>query len=247
MRLTRPDPRDRLYEPDEEPWPERGLAKPRRGIGASLLGLLGSAALIVLGFAIAIVGVMAGVISRGQLLALFAGADPASLPPGAATQPASPPAVAATSPAPAAQQARRLRDETFGDWRFICIEGTAGAAPVCAATQQLLVAQSGAPVFVWRMVQDGQGGLVGIWQVPETVQLAAGLTLNAGTPQPVVLPFDSCGAGSCQVASKLTPDFIAALAATTTLSASAVLKNGQNVTFPLSPTGLADALAALRQ
>jgi invasion protein IalB len=217
------------------------------------MGIASGVLLVVLGFAIAIIGVLAGVISQGQLIALFTGAnptvDPAGLPPPAvaasvaapqpAAEPAPQPAAAASVPPP-----RVLRDEVFGDWRFVCVEA-ADAAATCSATQQLLVAETGAAVFIWRIAQDGHGGLVGMWQAPETVLLSAGLTLEAGTPQPIVMPFSSCGGGSCQVVANLAPDFLASLSAATKLSASVVLANGQPLTFPLSHDGIADALAAL--
>jgi invasion protein IalB len=246
MQLTGADPRrDRLREPAEH--------RPR-GIGAWALDIFTGTLLIVIGFAIAVAGVLAGIISQAQLIALFSGADPASAPPSTASRQVSSPAVEAVSPAPAAtsgqpagQPARVLRDETFGDWRFVCAEAAEGATATCSATQQLLVAESGAAVFVWRIIQDGRGGLVGVWQVPETVLLAAGLTLNAGTPEPVVLPFDLCGGGTCQVIANLAPDFIETLSGAEALSASVVLANRQGLTFPLSPDGLDEALAALSE
>jgi invasion protein IalB len=253
MQLTRPDPRrDRLIEPAEQPWPGQRRSKQGGGIGAWALNIFVGTLLIVLGFAIALVGVLAGLISQGQLIALLAGADPA--PPRSAPQQGSAPAVEAEVSAtaeppavPAAQQARVLRDETFGDWRFVCVEAAEGAPANCSAIQQVLVAETGAAVFVWRIVQGARGGLVGIWQVPETVLLAAGLTLNAGTPQPLVIPFESCGGGSCQVVANLAPDFIESLSRAETLSASVVLTNRQSLTIPLSPDGLVDALAALSE
>jgi invasion protein IalB len=212
--------------------------------------------LIVLGFLIAaVVGVLAGFVSPGQLVAPFTGAASASVSAPAVSQPAAAPAVETASAAlgatpalPAAKQPRMLREETFGDWRFFCVEAApVPAAPNCSAVQQLRVAETGAAVFVWRIVQDGHGGLVGVWQVPETVLLTAGLTLDAGTPKPLILPFESCGGGSCQVVANLASDFIQTLSATKTLSAAVVLTNRQSVKFPLSPNGLADALAALSE
>jgi len=186
---------------------------------------------------------LAGLVSPGQLASLFAGAGAG--PDLAPQQVAAPPVAVATPAEPAAQQARVLREETFGDWRFLCVEAVEGATPNCSATQQLRVAETGAAVFVWRIFQDGHGGLVGFWQVPETVLVSAGLTLDAGTSQPLVIPFESCGGGSCQVVANLAPDFIATLSGAKTLSASVVLANRQSLKFPLSPNGLADALAAL--
>ncbi len=240
---------DRLTE---QPRHRRRRSRQGGGVGARALAIFAGMLLIVLGFAIAIVGVLAGVISQGQLIALFNGTSPSAAPPPAAVAAVSAPAAVATespepaaSPAPTAEQPPRvLRDEAFGDWRFVCIE--AAGASTCSATQQLLVAETGAAVFVWRIAQDGHGGLVGIWQAPETVLLSAGLTLEAGTPQPIVMPFDSCGGGSCQVVANLAPDFLEALSGAASLSASVTLANGQHLTFPLSHDGIVDALAALR-
>lgn len=253
MQSTEPGPsRDRLNETARQSR-SGGHHSPRRGgIGTGPSSILTGALLIALGFLIAIlVGVLSGFISPGQLAAPFTGAAAAPASPPAASQPVSAPKVEATSTAPAATpaapatQPRVLHEETFGDWRYFCVEAAEGAAPACSAVQQLRIAETGTAVFVWRIVQDGRGGLVGIWQVPETVLLAAGLTLDAGTPKPLVIPFESCGAGSCQVVANLASDFIQSLLRARTLSASVVLTNRQSVKFPLSANGLGDALAAL--
>jgi len=244
MRVTRADSdRDRLTEPQEK--------SGANGMGVWALRVLGGGLLILLGFAIAIVGVLAGLISQGQLMALFTGADPDAIARTAAAQqvstPLQEPAASGELPANPATEPRVLRDETYGDWRFVCVEAVAGAAANCSATQQLRIAESGAAVFVWRIVQDGRGGLVGVWQVPETVMLSAGLTLDAGTAQPIVMPFETCGGGSCQVVANLAPDFITTLSGAETLSASVVLSDNQRLTFPLSAEGIFEALSALTE
>ena len=139
-----------------------------------------------------------------------------------------------------------VHDQAFGDWRFVCVQAP-DATESCSAIQQLRVAETGAAVFVWRIMQDGRGGLVGIWQVPETVLHAAGLLLDAGTPQPVAIPFETCGDGSCQAMANLTPAFIEKLSSAKTLSASVILTNRKPLKFPVSPTGLVDAIRALSQ
>jgi hypothetical protein len=78
-------------------------------------------------------------------------------PPRQAELPAPPPTPAKPAPGPAqptaapalpiAQQARVIRDQAFGDWRFVCVQ-TGDAAPNCSAIQQLRVAETGAAVFV---------------------------------------------------------------------------------------------------
>lgn len=248
MRLTEPDPsRNRVNES------ARRSDRRRGGIGAGLSGILSGALLVMLGVLIAaVVGVVSGFISPEQLAAPFAGA--ASAPPPAVSQPASVAAVEATSAAPAATpavpatpQPQLLSEKTFGDWRYFCVETAPNAAPTCSAVQQLRIAETGAAVFVWRIVQDEHGGLIGIWQVPDTVLLAAGLTLDAGAPKPLIIPFESCGGGSCRVVANLAPDFIQTLLNAKTLSASVVLANRKGLKFPLSANGLGDALIALQQ
>lgn len=189
-----------------------------------------------------------GILLPAQLVALVTGAGPAAVPGQAAVVEQAVPASPATPTTPATPAAvatpKVVREATFGDWRFYCVEAS---KPICSIMQQLRVSDTGAAVFVWTMVQDGRGGLVGVWQVPETVQLSSGLSLDAGTPQPVVMPFEGCGNGSCRVMGNLTPGFIQALSDATTLSASVVLTNQQNVKFPLSAKGLKEALAELQK
>lgn len=190
-----------------------------------------------------------GILQPAQLVALVPGAGPAAAVPGpAAVVEQVAPASAATPVTPAAPAAattpKVVRETTFGDWRFYCVEAS---KPICSIMQQLRVSDTGAAVFVWTMVQDGRGGLVGVWQVPETVQLSSGLSLDAGTPEPVVMPFEGCGNGSCRVMGNLTPGFIQTLSDAKTLSASVVLTNQQNVKFPLSANGLKEALAELQK
>ena len=244
MRFAEPDPdRGRLNEARHD-----GRRSARRGAGLS--GILMGALLILLGFLIAVaVGVLTGFISPEQLAAPFKGRalpPPSAVSPPAAVEAASA-GPAATPVVPATPQSRVTSEKTFGDWRFVCLETAPAATATCSAVQQLRVAETGAPVFVWRIAQDGHGGLIGLWQVPDTVLLAGGLTLDVGTAKPLVLPFESCGDGSCKVVANLAPDFIQALLNTKTLSASVALPNRKGLKFPLSANGLGDALVALQQ
>jgi len=222
----------------------------RRSFGDRLLVILTSMLLILLGaLGTVAIELATGILQPAQLVALATGAAPAAAVPSPAAvaeqvAPASA-AAPATPPKPAsAATAKVVRETTFGDWRFYCVEAS---KPICSIMQQLRVSDTGAAVFVWTIVQDGRGGLVGVWQVPETVQRSSGLSLDAGTPQPVVMPFEGCGNGSCRVMGNLTPGFIQALSDATTLSASVVLTNQQNVKFPLSAKGLKEALAELQK
>jgi invasion protein IalB len=229
----------RLDEPDF-----RQTARGRGRFG--LTGILSSALLVMFGFLLAVLGgVATGVVSLEQVAErLSGGVSTVDMAP-AGTSPTVEATPVVAAPASDAPERRILHEETFGDWRYFCVEGAEGRAPVCTAMQQLRVAETGAAVFVWRIVQDGQGGLTGIWQVPPAVLLSAGLTLDAGGPMPLVIPFESCGAGSCQVVGTLAPDFIETLSNAQTLSASLMMMNRETVKFPLSPNGLSRALAAL--
>lgn len=196
-------------------------------------------------------GIVTGIVPPGRLASLFGGA---SLPSAANTASTAttnttsvaPKATPTPAPATGAAQVRTVRDEAIGDWRLTCVQPSAAdAKPVCSILQQLRVAETGAAVFVWRVVADGKGGLVGMWQVADTIDQKAGLTLEAGTPKPITMPFEACGDGSCRVTGNLTPDFVAALSKATSVSASVTLNDGKPVSFPLSAKGLAAALAAL--
>jgi|GEM_PF-3327673 len=200
-------------------------------------------------------GIFTGVISLPGGQGAPAAADAAALAPGSAApsielvaDSASVAPAAASAPVqspPAAAQPKVTREENHDDWRLTCVQAPSASAPSCSIMQKLVDSKSGNPLFVWRIAQDGKGGFVGIWQTPEIVLLTHGLTLEAGTPKPIVVPFESCGNGACQVVANLTPDLLTALTKATTLSASFVFADGQQVKLPISPKGLADAIAAL--
>lgn len=224
-------------------------SRSRQSSGGRPIVILTSILLIMIGaLGTVAIELATGILLPAQLVALVTGAGPAAVPGQAAVVEQAVPASPATPTTPATPAAvatpKVVREATFGDWRFYCVEAS---KPICSIMQQLRVSDTGAAVFVWTMVQDGRGGLVGVWQVPETVQLSSGLSLDAGTPQPVVMPFEGCGNGSCRVMGNLTPGFIQALSDATTLSASVVLTNQQNVKFPLSAKGLKEALAELQK
>jgi len=89
--------------------------------------------------------------------------------------------------------------------------------------------------------------LVGIWRTPNSVLLHQGIKLDAGTPEPIVIPFETCGGGLCQAVVKLNEDFIKALSTAQKATATIVPVGGDPVTLTLSVNGLADGLAALRE
>ena len=228
--------------------------RPRQPSSRTTSSWLSGALMFLLGCLVTLVlGVVSGIVPPGRLASLFSGTSAttnAGLPAnetnrGVADIAPVPDPGSGVMTEPAQASDRSTRDEAIGDWRFTCVEPAAGGEPVCSILQQLRIAETGAAVFVWRVVANGSGGMVGMWQVPDNVDQTKGLTLNAGTPQPIVMPFEACGEGSCRVTGNLTPDFIRALAAAESLSAYVQAQDGTSVNFPLSAKGLAAALAAL--
>ena len=104
---------------------------------------------------------------------------------------------------------------------------------------------SRAPVFLWRIVQDGKGGFVGVWQTPTGVLVNRGILLDAGTPQPIAIPFEYCGQGGCEATGNLASDFLESLGKAQKASATIFGRNGKGLTFQLSVKGLGDGLAEL--
>lgn len=211
-------------------------------------------ALFVLGaLAAATAGFVSGVVPPGRLEALLAGT--AAVPPAPQAAITSPAAATLTSQATvlpveagdalvnASGAGKPVRDESIGDWRLTCM--AADGAESCSALQQLRLAETGAAVFMWRISQSDTGELVSLWQVPEDVQLGAGMMLSAGTPKPIVMPYDSCGGGSCRVVGNLSEAFVKVLAEQQAISVSVVLQDGRPLAFPVSAKGLSAVLTAL--
>jgi invasion protein IalB len=166
--------------------------------------------------------------------------------------PALNPGVAAAPPAPVASappqnQPKVVKTETYGDWIYSCFEQPESKEVRCSISQRLSEAESKAAVFLWRISQDGKGGLVGVWETPAGVLLTRGIVLEAGTPKPISIPYESCLGGGCRAVAGLAPDFIEALSKTEQATATVFKRNGEGVKLALSVKGLADGLSALRQ
>jgi invasion protein IalB len=168
----------------------------------------------------------------------------ASSSPSAPQRAAPVPVVART--ASAAPTARVTGQQNYGDWLYGCVQAANGSVGGCSIVQRLVDTKSKTDLFLWRMVQDSKGGLVALWQTPEGVLLSPGLTLDAGTPKPITVPYEGCGSGRCQAVANLDPAFVAVLAKSEKISVDFTLTNGQQVRFNISPSGLAAGLAALQ-
>lgn len=155
------------------------------------------------------------------------------------------PAPQAPAPANALPPPKVINQKTYGDWVYSCL-AFANGKTVCSISQTLSNAETKKPVFLWRIGQDGKGGLIGIWQSPTGVLVGRGIVLDAGTPKPIAIPFEFCGQGGCEATGNLAADFLASLSKAQKASATIFQRDGKGVTFPLSVKGLADGLAALK-
>ena len=153
------------------------------------------------------------------------------------------PTVAAPAPPPGAPKVSK--EKTYGDWVYSCLTFADGKVQ-CAIAQTLSDSKTKRPVFLWRIAEDGNGGLVGIWQTPTGVVVKRGIVLDAGTPKPIAIPYEYCGTGGCEATGNLAADFLASLAKAQKASATIFARDGKPITFPLSVNGLADGLAALK-
>jgi invasion protein IalB len=196
-------------------------------------------------FALLVISIAAGV-------ALFTGAISIAQqdPPVPAPNPGivgAPPATASVAAAPPQGQPKVVKSETYGDWVYGCVEQADTKEVRCSISQRLADAESKAAIFLWRIAQDGKGGLIGVWQTPNGVLLSRGILLEAGTPKPIAIPFETCGNGGCQAVANLAADFVDTLAKTPQASATVFKRNGEGVKLALSVKGLAEGLTALRQ
>ena len=216
---------------------------------------------ILLGVAIFVL-----VLAAGTAVALYTGMFPTGSSNAAVTGGSSPQPAASTPSArpssqpgaqaqagapqsPAAQsgpQPQVTKQEAYGDWVFTCVALPDGSNQRCSIVQQISDSNTKSVLFVWRIVQNNSGGIVGIWQTPDQVMLTAGVRLEVGTPEPVVIPFETCGRGRCQAVATLADDFLATLAESKEPTVTLVGRNGKGVKLALSVNGLTDGIAALR-
>ena len=157
------------------------------------------------------------------------------------------PAAGPNQPAPAAQQPQPTVSarETYGDWIYTCVDLPAGNETRCGISQQLTNRDTGAGVFLWRIAQDGKGGLISEWQTPTGVVVGRGIVLDAGTEQPITIPFQACTQTGCVAVANLAPDFVETLFRSQAASAVVFPIGGEGVRLILSVKGLAESLIAL--
>ncbi len=176
--------------------------------------------------------------------------------PAPASAPAAAPALKPTQvqadapPAPdandqAADQPKVVKQATYGDWIYSCVELPNNGGTPCGIAQQISIAQTKQTLFLWRISEDGKGGFVSTWQTPTDIFVGHGLTIEAGTPKPLVIPFQLCTTRGCQAVAAVEKSFLDTFGKTDKATARFVVINGREITINVSVKGLPDALAQL--
>ncbi len=132
----------------------------------------------------------------------------------------------------------------IGDWTYSCTSDAA-VEKSCTLTQQI-VSPDGDIVFSWIIRVDPKGQFSALWQTKTGIMVNRGLILDAGTKQPITLPYASCVSGYCQTGANLADDFIETLLTTNRATATVQPIDGQPITHTISTQGLADGLRAMR-
>ena len=192
-------------------------------------------------------------LSGGAVAAWYAGVIevPMLSRPDASGQPAAPAPVAQQAsgqPAPTAPQQPQptvISREAHGDWIHTCVQMPGGGETRCGISQQLTHNETGTSVFVWRIVQDGNGNLVAEWETPTGLIVGRGIVLDAGTEEPIAIPFQACAQTGCIAVATLAPDFLETLSRAESASAVIYPIGGQGVRLMLSVDGLVESLVAL--
>lgn len=134
--------------------------------------------------------------------------------------------------------------DAVGDWTYNC-EARVVTGRKCSLSQQISD-PDGIVVFSWVISIDPQGQFNSKWQTVTGVMVNRGILLDAGTEQPIRLPYSSCVSGYCEVDAKLGEDFVDTLSNTSRAIATVQPIIGPAVTYTISTRGLADGLRALR-
>jgi len=208
------------------------------GFGRVLM-LVSLAVLLVLGgyFALAHWSRLSG-IARGLWILAETAPQPAAP---AASQP---PAAATANAAAPPHRVRMSDQRSHGDWRHACLTRDDGRR-ACSIVQTLLHKETRSLLLSWRIVGDGRS-LTSIWQTPKDVVLDRGLRVDAGLPDPVMLPYQGCNASHCVASIRLPDDLVNRLKNVPGLAVTMILADGQPLRLPISTRGLAAAIEDLR-
>lgn len=190
------------------------------------------------------------VISSGVAVVIFSTAEQGSwslsFPIPLVTQPAAASQEVAASKKAALPAVTVLKGQPIGDWTYSCKLNARTTKKQCSIAQQLTDEKSNAVVFAWSIANDGAGNLVATWQTPTGVLVNRGVVLDVGAREPINVPYTSCLTGRCEAVANLAPEFINTLLKAHNASATVFTVAGENLTFPVSVNGLADALDAVK-
>ncbi len=134
--------------------------------------------------------------------------------------------------------------EAIGDWIYDC-PATLTDGRDCTLSQQVSDAD-GAVAFSWVISIDPMGRFSAKWQVATGIMVNRGIVLDAGTPQPIRLPYAFCVSGYCEASANLAEDFVTTLSTITGATATVQPVEGQALFYVISTRGLADGLRTMR-
>ena len=117
--------------------------------------------------------------------------------------------------------ARERRPDTrppgqpIGAWTYRCDLDQPASARQCSISQTITDSSDGAVAFSWTISSDPEGNLSSVWHTRTGVKVNRGIVLEAGTPKPVVIPYEDCTAQYCSSRANLAADFVATLSKVT--------------------------------
>lgn len=134
---------------------------------------------------------------------------------------------------------------TYGNWTFNCVPVPKSAEKHCAAFQQFRDAESGKTLLLWSIFKDAKGRLASAFRTPADVSLHKGLTVSLARGKSYTIPFAACLEGGCVAQADMAQDFWSALSHAGKADIVVFTAKGRGIRFPMSVSGLSDAVAAL--
>ena len=135
--------------------------------------------------------------------------------------------------------------QPIGAWDYSCTDEPASARQ-CSISQSITEGANGSLAFAWTITADPEGNMSAVWRTRTGVKVSRGIIIEAGTPKPIVLPYEDCTPRFCLSRANLAPDFVTTLKSATTARATITSVNGAAMTFQIDTDGLADGLTLLQ-
>jgi invasion protein IalB len=134
----------------------------------------------------------------------------------------------------------------IGAWIYHCDLDQPGSARQCSISQAITDGPQGPVTFLWTISSDPEGNLSSSWRTRTGVKVNRGIVLEAGTPKPVVIPYQECTPQYCTSRANLAADFVATLSGITAARATITTVEGASIIFDIDVDGLADGLRLLQ-